>query len=275
MTTLASFALNHMTVPGLSYDAVIGMAQRLGCVGVEFRNDLAGPLFGGDTPEHVREKLDAAGLRLLALAEVKAFNDWSDDKRREAEALIAIAAAAGAEAVALIPRNDGFGRGNGERQANLRMALRALHPMLKDAGLLGLVEPLGFSSCALRFKADAVEAINSLNAADTFRLVHDTFHHHVAGETRIFPEMTGMVHVSGVVDQDVATAEMQDAHRVLVDGRDRLGNIDQIAALVSAGYRGPISMEAFAPEIHALTRVEAALEQSFEFIRSQISAGVA
>ena len=38
--------------------------------------------------------------------------------------------------------------GNGERQAALRMALKALRPMLEDHGLVGLVEPLGFAQPA-------------------------------------------------------------------------------------------------------------------------------
>jgi 2-keto-myo-inositol isomerase len=134
------------------------------------------------------------GLRLLAVAEVKRFNDWSADKAAEAEALIRIARAAGAEAVSLIPRNDGLGTGNGERQAALRVALKALRPMLEDHGLIGLVEPLGFEICALRHKAEAVEIIEALGAADRFRIVHDTFHHVLAGGGPLFAAQTGIIH---------------------------------------------------------------------------------
>ena len=83
------------------------------------------------------------------MAEVKRFNDWSDTRASEALALIKIARAAGAEAVRLIPRNDKLGMGNGERQAALRMALKALRPMLEDHGLVGMVEPLGFAQTAM------------------------------------------------------------------------------------------------------------------------------
>lgn len=272
---MPSFALNHMTVPGLSYGQVLRLAASLGCVGVEFRNDLAGPLFGGAAPEAVRAAVRASGLRLLALAEVKMFNAWSDEKRAEAAALIETAAAAGAEAVALIPRNDGRGMGNGERQANLRVALRELAPMLEAAGLIGLVEPLGFEICALRSKAEAVDAIEALGLADRFKLVHDTFHHHLAGGGPLFLDHTGIVHISGVVDPALATSEMRDEHRILVDARDRLGNLDQIEALLEGGYRGPVSVEAFAPEVHDLDDPGAALAASFEFIRSRLKAEVA
>ncbi|KAG1648540.1 Diaminopropionate ammonia-lyase [Nymphon striatum] len=46
---------------------------------------------------------------------------------------------------------------------------------------------------------------------------------------------------------------MEDEHRVLVDSRDRLGNIDQIKALLKGGYAGPISYECFSPETHAMS----------------------
>ncbi|MGO4139887.1 hypothetical protein ACEQ6A_36365, partial [Rhizobium brockwellii] len=49
-------------------------------------------------------------------------------------------------------------------------------------GIIGLVEPLGFEICSLRSKTEAAEEIRELGAESTFRLVHDTFHHHLAGE---------------------------------------------------------------------------------------------
>lgn len=264
-------ALNHMTVAGMSYAALIETAAGLGCIGVEVRNDLPQALFDGLDPAAAGALATERGLRLLAVAEVKRFNDWSPDRAGEALALIRIARAAGAEAVSLIPRNDGQGMGNGERQANLRVALKELAPMLEDNDLVGLVEPLGFDICALRFKDEAVEAIEAVGANGRFRLVHDTFHHTLAGGGPLFPEHTGIVHISGVVDPAVSVSEMTDAHRVLVDAADRLGNVEQIAALESAGYRGPVSFEAFAPEVHALADPAREIARSFEFIRSRLA----
>ncbi len=272
---MLSFALNHMAVPRLDALAFLDAAKALGCVGVEFRNDLPGPLFGGAAPEAIRDAAGERGLRILALAEVKMFNAWSDTKREEAAALISIAVACGAEAVSLIPRNDNQGMGNGERQANLRMALRDLKPMLEDSGLIGLVEPLGFEICALRYKSEAVEAIEALDAKGRFRLVHDTFHHHLADEAAMYPDYTGIVHISGVTDPRVSVGEMRDGHRVLVDEQDRLGNIEQIAALAASGYDGPVSFEPFAKKVHDLADPVRALGQSIEFIRSRLSAAAA
>ncbi|MBI1416436.1 MAG: TIM barrel protein [Limimaricola sp.] len=268
-------ALNHMTVARMSYAELVLTAATLGCIGIEVRNDLPQPLFDGMAPEAAGERARAAGLRILALAEVKRFNDWSADKAAEARALMRIAVASGAEAVSLIPRNDNQGMGNGERQAKLRIALRELKPMLEDHGLVGLVEPLGFASCALRFKSEAVEAIEALDATGRFRLVHDTFHHHLAGGGPLFAAHTGIIHVSGVTEPSISTAEMTDAHRMLVDGADRLGNVAQVRALIDAGYAGPVSFEAFSPEVHSLSDPATAIAGSLAFIRDQVARAAA
>lgn len=264
-------ALNHMTVPGLRYDAFLDLAKRLGCIGVELRNDLPGPLFDGDAPETVAAKARENGLRIVGLSQVYPFNVWSDDVRAEVEALIETAVACGAETISLIPRNDGQGLGNGEREANLRLALREIKPLLDAADLVALVEPLGFLTSSLRDKAEAVAVVESLGAAERYKLVHDTFHHHLAGGGPIFPEYTGIVHVSGVVDPTLAVSAMRDEHRILVDADDRLGNIDQLARLRAAGYAGPISFEVFSPAVHNLADPETALRESITFIERQLA----
>lgn len=263
---MVHFALNHMTVARLSFRELVALAKQLGCVGIEARNDLPQPLFDGMDAEDAGAFVRDNGLRLLAVAEVKRFNDWSEDKAAEALALMKIAKAAGAEAVSLIPRNDNLGMGNGERQANLRVALKALKPMLEDHDLVGMVEPLGFEICALRYKAEAVEGIEAVGGKGRFKLVHDTFHHTLAHGGPLFPDHTGIVHVSGVVDQEVGVNEMRDPHRVLVTKGDRLGNVEQITALQAAGWNGPVSFEAFSPEIHALADPASALRASMDLI---------
>lgn len=260
------FALNHMTAPRLGWEAFADLAARIGCIGVEFRNDLPGVLFDGADTATVKAGMKARGLRVLGLAQLTMFNDWSEARRDQAEALMQIAAGIGAEGIALIPRNDNQGNADGVRQSALKTALRELLPMLRTYGLKGMVEPLGFEICSLRSKAEAVECIEALSGADTLKIVHDTFHHHLVGGGPIFPHHTGIVHVSGVTDSSVPVSDMRDGHRVLVDADDRLGNISQINALLAAGYRGPISYEPFAASVHALADVEGPLRASMGYI---------
>ncbi len=269
------FALNHMTAPNLDWEAFADLARDLGCVGVEYRNDLAGPLFQGADPAAVGAAVRARGLRFLALAEVKMFNDWSDAKAAEAEALMQIAVAAGAEAISLIPRNDGVATDRAASRRVTETALREILPMLRAHGLKAMVEPLGFAVCSLRYKDILADVIDAVGGQGTYFMVHDTFHHHLAGGGPIFADLTGIVHVSGVVDPTVTVDDMRDPHRVLVDRHDRLGNVAQIVALRDAGYAGPISYEPFAPSVHALADARSALTQSMDFIRQGVSAHAA
>ena len=184
--------------------------------------------------------------------------------------LIATATAAGAETISLIPRNDGQGIGDGERQANLLESLREIKPLLADSGMIALVEPLGFPRASLRNKSELVEAIDGLGAADQFRLVHDTFHHALAGGGPIFPGRTGIVHISGVVDPLIGRDQMEDEHRVLVDENDRLGNIQQLRDLLDAGYDGPISCECFSPETQSMPDPATAIGRSLKQVETRI-----
>lgn len=270
--------LNHMTVPNASMRQLLDMAKALGCVGVELRNDLERPLFDDEMASGVSEIMTAKGQRLLALAEVKAFNVKTLAKCDTAEALIVTAAASGAEAVALIPAVAKGKLDREEQRDALRTALQVLQPILENYGMRGLIEPLGFVTSTLRFKKDVVRVLDEMNRPACFGIVHDTFHHHVAGETAIYADLTAIVHISGATDPAPTADQMTDAHRVLVDANDRLGNIDQLRRLRAAGYTGPASFEVFAPEIHDMKDPTAALAGSIAFIASQlaeVSAGVA
>ena len=80
------------------------------------------------------------------------------------------------------------------------------------------------------------------------------------------------MHISGVVDPSLSVRQMEDEHRVLVDQNDRLGNVEQLSALLASGYEGPISYECFSPETHALADPYEALRQSLDFIASELRA---
>lgn len=249
---MTALALNHITVPHLSAPALIELASSLGCAGVELRLDgLSGidaEVFRGQSLDCAHAARDAAarlGMVVFSLSELRAFNNWNAERADEAERLIALAVACGAEGVLLVPRNDGLGHGNGERQASLRLSLRELGPMLGEAGLQGYIEPLGFERSSLRSKREVVDAIEALGESHRFRLAHDTFHHHVSGGGELFAAHTGLVHVSAVVDPSLALSEMRDSDRVLPHTTDRLASIEQIRQLQLAGYDGALSLLSF------------------------------
>jgi len=255
------FALNQMTVPNLAFADFVVLARRLGCIGIEARNDLERPLFGGMDAVQVGKLITDNGLRLVGLSQVYPFNAWDAERETAVRDLIATATAAGAETISLIPRNDGTQAGD------VQTALTAILPMLQDAGMTALIEPLGFGRSSLRSKAELIAAIGG---ETHFKIVHDTFHHALAGGGPIFPQQTGIVHISGVTDPDLTVDQMEDEHRVLVDQNDRLGNISQLRDLMAAGYDGPVSFECFARQIHALADPYTAIKQSIDFITSEL-----
>lgn len=263
------FALNHMTTPAMPVADFFDLARSLDIDAVEIRNDLANnAILDGTTPGEIRKMAQDRGIEIISINALQRFNEWNEARATEADELIAYARDCGAKALVLVPKNDGTGREDGERQRNLRDALTALKPRLEAAGVIGLVEPLGFAICSLSSKQEAADAIEAVNGTDVFKLVHDTFHHHLAGEPALFPAMTGLVHISGVTDPAVSIADMRDSHRVLVDGDDRLGNVGQIRALRAAGYEGPLSFEPFADSVHALSDPRAAVKASLDHIKA-------
>jgi len=266
------FALNHMAAPRRSLRDFFALARELGIGKVEIRNDLQGRSIADGIPaSDVRVEADRAGLSIASINALYPFNVWSDERAGQARELIAYAAACGAEGIVMCPLNDpAYRASEAERLAALREALAALKPMLASAGVTGLVEPLGFAESSLRLKRDAVDAIRAVDGTGTFALVHDTFHHHVAGEAELFPDMTGLVHVSGVVDPAIGVARMRDAHRVLVDDWDVLDNLGQVRALLAGGYRGPVSFEPFASAVHEVSDVAGAIRDSMRFIAGGI-----
>ena len=240
-----------MSAPRLGVSKFFGLAKSLGIGAVEIRNDLDGnAILDGTPPARILDLADEARLDIISINALQRFNEWNDAREKEAVELAAYARDCGAEALVLVPVNDGSGRAEGERQGNVRVSLKALKPILADHGLIGLVEPLGFQICSLRSKREAVDAIDAVGGNGVFRLVHDTFHHVLAGEPEIFAERTGLVHISGVIDAAIGIDGMLDAHRVMVGPGDRMDNVGQITALRAAGYGGYFSFEPFAASVH-------------------------
>ncbi len=256
------FAINHISAPKLPLADFFAMCRRLGVSEVEIRNDIP-DVVGSIAPHAVRAEAAAQGVTIVSINALYPFNVWSGDLPDRAQRLADYAAECGAQALVMCPLNDGTPVPHSQVVA----ALDAMKPILQERGLTGLVEPLGFPISSLRTKAEAIAAITEAGDDGTYKLVHDTFHHHLAGETMFYPNRTGLVHISGVVDPEVTVDAMLDAHRVLVDAADRLENITQIRALVAQGYAGPFSFEPFAQQVHDLEDPEAALRESMDYVR--------
>ena len=196
------FSLNRMSAPRLAFADYVALCQRLAVDAIEIRNDLDGVEINDGTPAgDIKALSAAAGLTILSINALQRFERFDANRAKEALALARYAADCDARAIVLCPTNSlQDQRSASERHTNLVDALRHLKPILDDHGLIGLIEPLGFEECSLRRKSDAVKALYDAAGERHFRLVHDTFHHHLSGEDIFFPNLTGLVHVSGVED---------------------------------------------------------------------------
>jgi len=272
MSQSIRFAINRISAPRIPFADFAAMSRRLGVDAIEIRNDLPGVELTDGTPaQAIGEAAKAQGLALRSINALQRFEQFDEAREAEARELVRYAVDSGSEALVLCPTNSRQDQRSPEqRHADLVNALRRLQPLLADNGLTGLVEPLGFEECAVRRKSQAVRAFEEIGAGKTFRLVHDTFHHHLAGEGLFFPEWTGLVHISGVEDKALDAAQMRDGHRVLVGSADRLGNVAQLRELLAAGYAGYASFEPFAEEIAAARDIEARLKASMAYLQHAV-----
>jgi len=266
------FGFNHMIYPALTPEQLVDAAVSLGAVAIELRNDVgANGIADVETARRVGGHAKEKGIEVRSINALYPFNVWNDERARQTEALAELCAASGAVGLVMCPLNENrMVEDSPEKQAGLRTALRALREILGAHGLKGFVEPLGFPVSSLRFKREALAAIDDIGAADIFSLTHDTFHHRGAGETEVFAKRTGLVHISGLEDPDISFADMLDAHRVLVGPKDRLGNVEQLRQLYAGGFDGIVSYEPFAKEVHDLPDPIAAVRESMKYVRESL-----
>ena len=267
------FGVNHMVSPSLTPDELVDAAAKLGAVAIELRNDVGdNSLKDLESARRVGARASNAGLEVRSINALYPFNIWNEERARQTETLAGLAEACGAAGLVMCPLNEGkMLEDTPEKAAGLRAALSGIRPILERHGLRGFVEPLGFPLSSLRFKRDALAAIDDIGGADVFSLVHDTFHHRGAGEQQLFARRTGLVHISGLEDPAVSFVDMLDGHRVLVGPKDRLGNVEQLRQLYEEGYGGVVSFEPFAKEVHGLPDPIAAVRDSMAYVRKALA----
>jgi len=250
-------ALNHSLAPHLSIPEFLDFAAAAGVDAVELRNGMPPgwhlpPAADVTTyaPARIARLAADAGISVLTINALLDFNRWNAERAEQARALIATAAAAGIDAIVLCPTV--AAPGEAVPHSNLPSALDALIPLLTDAGIRGLVEPLGFPQASVRRAHDVDVCLRERGSPLCLGVVHDTFHHALAGAAGYSP-FIGLIHVSGVTRSDVPVAALGDEDRVLVTEVDTLASCAQIAAIgAGGGFAGnapAVSLEPFARSV--------------------------
>ncbi len=264
-----SLGLNRIIHPRLTFQEFAVLATLCGCSHIELRNDLDGVgLYDNLTTVEALHILTENRLSLESINALQNFNDRTEMlqlRREELRDLLEAARALNCRSIVLCPVN-GLGVSEDLQQWDdqTRFALTSYGPLFEEYGMLGYVECLGFPQSSLRSKAKAVRAIEESGYSHCYKLVHDTFHHALAGEAELFPEQTGLVHVSGVLP-NTHQKPLSDSDRVLVTPLDVLESKKQVQALLDGGYKGVISFEPFNSTIQQLDQ-EVLVEQVKESI---------
>jgi len=268
-----SLCLNRIIKPQLSLPDFLKFTADLGVKYVEVRNDIGDQGVLDSLPDTaVQRAFSETGIKALTINALYPFEDIKvlDATLGKLQGLITEAKRINCLQIVLCPLNDASDpRNSAERADQLVTALNAYGPLFAEAGMTGLIEPLGFSVSALRTKRAALEGIARCNYPGSYKVLHDTFHHYLSGETEFFPQDTALVHVSGVPAGKVRTA-ITDDDRILVTEDDILDNRGQVASLAKAGYNAPFSYEPFSPQVRNLpvAELKTQLEKSIEYLFS-------
>ena len=276
MITRSRISLNRILSPGVSLEEFFKLCSELGLHKVELRNDLSGTgIIDSYSPKQIKGLSEKYDIKVLTINALQKFNLAAvfQEVLKELKELIDLAVTIDCEAIVLVPNNDvNDKRGSEVIIRETVAALKAFGPLFEDHDILGYIEPLGFTECSLRSKVTAMQAIQE-SGCNNYKIVHDTFHHHLGPDTGATLENdydisgTGLIHVSGV-ESDIPANNYKDDHRILITEEDKLKNIEQLKLLLKLGYKGDISFEPFAKEVQTMDieALKAAISQSIEFI---------
>jgi len=269
-------SLNRIIYPKLKLEDFFKFAQDLDLSKIELRNDLpGGKIIDGYTPGQLKELSKKYGVEILTINALQKFNLAAilPETIQELKKLINLSLSIGCKAIVLCPNNDVNDKRNSEEIFKETVkALKSFGPLFQDSGIQGYLEPLGFEECSLRSLVTAMKAIQESDFP-VYKIVHDTFHHHLGPDTFETIEnnydisYTGLVHISGV-ESNIPVEEYRDNHRVLVTEQDKLQTKEQIELLLKLGYTGNISFEPFSEKIQEMEieKIKSAINHSIECI---------
>ena len=276
MIKRSRISLNRIIYPNLELEDFYKFTKDLGLNKIELRNNLpGGKIIDGYTPGQLKELSKKYGVEILTINALQKFNLAAilPEAIKELKKLINLSLSIGCKAIVLCPNNDVNDKRNSEEIFKETVkALKSFGPLFKDSGLWGYLEPLGFEECSLRSIVTAMKAIQE-SGYTVYKIVHDTFHHHIGPDTFDTIEndydisYTGLVHISGV-ECNIPVEKYRDNHRVLVTEQDRLQTKEQMALLLKLGYKGNISFEPFSETIQEMEieKIKSAINNSIEYI---------
>src|SRR5260370_32333922 len=219
MSATDLLCLNRIIKAQIPLEEFLKFTADLGIKYVEVRNDFTDKgILDGLSDAALKKAFKENGIKALTINALYPFEDVKvlNGNIEKLRGLIAEAKRIDCPQVVLCPLNDATDKRNPAQRADeLVTALNAYGPLFAQAKMIGLIEPLGFEISSLRTKRAALEGIAKCNHPESYKLLHDTFHHYLSGETEFFPQETAIVHVSGVL-AGKPKAAITDEDRILV-----------------------------------------------------------
>ncbi|WP_305848884.1 TIM barrel protein [Pantoea sp. EKM10T] len=256
----ARFCINRKIAPSLTLPQFFKLVSQLGIHNVELRNDMpSGRVTDDLSGDEVKALARESGIRIVTINALYPFNQLNEEVLQRTRQLLSDAQAVGAESLVLCPLNDGTPISAEDTVS----ALKTLAPLFAEAGIQGLVEPLGFPQSSLRSATQAQTLIHE--AGVPFSLLIDTFHHHLfedaeqTFEQEIDIQQIGLVHLSGVTDPRPVN-QLTDEERIMLSAEDRLRSKQQVERLEKMGYTGLYAFEPFSSVMNSWQEADIARE---------------
>lgn len=283
MLTYNDFCINRKSAPGLDLKDFINMVADLNIKYIELRNDITGKvdnstILDGYRPEEIKQLLDEKNIQVVDI-NAQGNMDLAENLEENLQSLnemIDIGKVLHVKNILFCPVRDANDkRTSVERRQGAINNMKAYSKLLKENGMGGLLEPLGFMDSSLRTPWLAQDIIKAAKA-DNFKLVADNFHYYLAEvtredfETKVDPNMVGLVHLSSVVNQK-PREELGDADRVLVTKNDIMKALNHVKMFEESTYNGLYSFEPFSPDLYKWDAEKAKKEivRSIDLINAQ------
>ncbi len=271
MSVIDLLCLNRIIKPQIPLEEFLKFTADLGIKYVEVRNDFTDKgILDGLSDAALEKAFKENGIQALTINALYPFDDVKvlNENVEKLKELIAEAKRIDCPQIVLCPLNDANDKRDPVQRADeLATALNAYGLLLAEAKMIGLIESLGFEISSLRTKRAALKGIARCNYPQSYKLLHDTFHHYLSNETEFFPKETAIVHVSGLLAGKTKAATT-DEDRILVTRDDIMDNRGQVAALLEGGCTAPISYEPFSSQVRdlPLSELKAQLQKSIHYL---------
>lgn len=281
MISTERFCLNRKAAPAIPLDQTIPFVSSVGINNIELRNDL----YGAPDNQTILDNLDNNKVKDLLVkynVSVESINAIGNMDKREAidenikslTEMLDIAKGLNLKNIIFCPvRSSEDVRKPSQRIDEAVANLKEYSQVLKEYGVNGLLEPLGFTDSTLRTPWEGQQVIEK-SGVENFKLVADTFHYYLANvnETdfrdKVNPEFIGLVHLSSVVSKKDRGA-LDDQDRYMLADDDIMKSAEWAKRIEDSGYRGLYAFEPFSDDLKEwnISKVQSELLKSVKMVQ--------